>query len=120
MLLHSTNYKSPEVNFQTAILQGQAVDKGLYIFNNIPKLNKTFFASLQEYSFQKIALEILHQIIKSDIPYHTLEEIVSNALNFEIPIEKYGQNDYLCFLDQGPTNSFKDFGVVRFLSFKDN
>ncbi len=110
-MFHSTNYKSPEVDFQTAILQGQAVDKGLYMLNTIPKLSGTILSSFPEYSFQTIALEILNLIIEKVIPYETLKEIVSNALNFDIPIEKYGQYDYICFLDKGPTASFKDFGA---------
>ncbi|TFF84292.1 MAG: threonine synthase [Promethearchaeota archaeon] len=111
MLYHSTNYKSPEVDFARAILQGQASDKGLFMPNDIPKLKRTFISSLKRYSFQDIALKILDHTIGGAIPYKKLKQIILQALNFEIPIERFGANDYMCFLDRGPTSSFKDFGA---------
>jgi len=111
MLFHSTNHKSPEVDFTTAILQGQALDNGLYMLHAIPKLKSSFLSSLDNYSFQEIAFEILDHIIDSAIPSKNLKEIIIRALNFEIPIEKFSHNNYICFLDRGPTSSFKDFGA---------
>ena len=93
-MFHSTNYKSPEVNFQAAILQGQAVDKGLFMLNTIPKLSEPVLSTFPDYSFQAIALEILNQIIRNAIPYERLEEIVSNALNFKLSGSDLGTNLY--------------------------
>ena len=111
MLFHSTNYNSPEVDFTTIILNGQALDKGLYMPNDIPKLKSEYISSFSEYSFQEIAVKILESIIDGAIPFQKLKEIILHALNFEVPIEKFDQNNYICFLDRGPTNSFKDFGA---------
>ena len=111
MRFHSTNYNSPEVDFINAVLQGQALDKGLYMPNTIPRLGRTFLYSLSDYSFQEIAFEIMNHIISDTIPSGDLRRIISKALNFNVPIKQFGGEDYICFLDRGPTSSFKDFGA---------
>ena len=111
MLFHSTNYNSPQVDFISAILQGQASDKGLYMPNEIPKLKSSVISSLSNLSFQEIAIEILGTIIGDAIPQNKLKEIILRALNFDVPIKKFNHNNYICFLDRGPTYSFKDFGA---------
>jgi len=113
---HSTNYKSPEVNFKTAILQGQALDKGLYMLNKIPKAKRDEICSFKELKFNEIGYVIISKILGDIIPEKDLRKIVDNALNFDVPIERINDKDYICYLDRGPTASFKDFGA-RTLAF---
>jgi len=40
-----------------------------------------------------------------------LKDLINKALNFNVPVEKINDKDYLCYLDRGPTCSFKDFGA---------
>jgi len=108
---HSTNYSTPDVDFKTAVLRGQALDKGLYMLNKIPTLDHRKIFSFKDLSLQEIAFEILTKIIKEQIPEKNLREIINSALNFEIGLEKIEQYDYLCHLSKGPTCSFKDFGA---------
>ncbi len=111
MLFHSTNYKTKEVGFKTAILRGQALDKGLYMLNQIPKLNKNQIYSFKNLEFQEIAFIVLSKIIGDEIPSDDLKTIINRALNFPAPIEKITKKDYICYLDRGPTCSFKDIGM---------
>jgi len=108
---HSTNYGTPDVDFKTAVLRGQALDKGLYMLNKIPTLDHRKIFSFKDLSLQEIAFEILTKIIKEQIPEESLKKIIHRALNFEIGLEKIEQYDYLCHLSKGPTCSFKDFGA---------
>ena len=108
---HSTNYNSLEVDFKTAVLKGQALDNGLYMLNNIPSLTSETIDSFKNMSFTDMAINIISTFIGNIIPKEHLQQIVKNALNFKIPIEKITNNDYLCYLDRGPTCSFKDFGA---------
>ena len=58
MLLHSTNRNTPDVDFKTAIIIGQALDKGLYMLNDIAKIDNDTI-----YNFKKLKLnEIGHHI----------------------------------------------------------
>ncbi len=108
---HSTNYNSLEVDFKTAVLKGQALDNGLYMLNNIPSLTSETIDSFKNMNFTDIAINIISTFIGNIIPMEHLQQIVKDALNFKIPIEKITKNDYLCYLDRGPTCSFKDFGA---------
>jgi threonine synthase len=120
MIFHSTNYNSPEVDFKTAILHGQAEDMGLYMLNNIPRLPERVLESFQFMNFNQITLKILSLYTENFIPQKVLKKIIKDALNFDIPIEKITNDDYLCYLDRGPTCSFKDFGariLARIMEF---
>lgn len=109
--LHSTNKNTPEVDFKTAILRGQAIDKGLYMLNEIPKLADTQVYSFKNKELNEIGFQIFSKIIGNIIPERNLKKILKDALNFAVPVEKIEDNNYQCYLDQGPTASFKDFGA---------
>jgi threonine synthase len=108
---HSTNLEAPDVDFKTAILEGQAPDKGLYMLNSIPKLTEDELKKFSEMQLHEIGFNILSKIIGNQIPIDKLKEIVRDALNFAVPVEKITEYDHICYLDQGPTCSFKDFGA---------
>jgi len=110
-MFHSTNLNDPEIDFKTAILRGQALDKGLYNLNKIPKLNINQIYSFNNASFNEIAFEVLSKIINDAIPEEIIKKIIHRALNFDIPVQLIEDNNYICYLDRGPTCSFKDFGA---------
>ena len=117
---HSTNYRTPDVDFKTAVLRGQALDKGLYMLNKIPKLSKEKINSFKSSELYDIGFEVISEILGDDIPASDLKKILKDALNFSVPIEKIRENNYICYLDQGPTASFKDFGartLARIMEF---
>ena len=86
MKFHSTNYLASEVDFKTAILTGQAIDKGLYMPNKIPKLSSDQIYSLKKKNFNEIALNILTKMVKDSIPKNIFRLIIKNALNFEVSL----------------------------------
>jgi len=108
---HSTNYSTENVDFKTAILRGQALDKGLYMLNHIPTFSDDLIYSFKDCSLDEIGFNVLSKIIGDVIPEEDLKKILKDALNFAVPIEKIADNNYQCYLDQGPTASFKDFGA---------
>ncbi|MFO8017698.1 MAG: threonine synthase [Promethearchaeia archaeon] len=108
---YSTNHEAPDVDFKTAILTGQAPDKGLYMLTEIPKIEREELKQFGEMQLHEIGFNITSKIIGDQIPEEKLEEIVKDALNFEVPIDRITEDDYICYLDQGPTCSFKDFGA---------
>ena len=111
IMFHSTNYNTPDVNFKTAILKGQALDKGLYMLNEIPKLSEDQISSFKDLELNEIAHLVISKIIEDLIPRDQLYKILDDALNFKVPIDKINDKDYICYLDKGPTASFKDFGA---------
>ncbi|WP_287587023.1 threonine synthase [Candidatus Borrarchaeum sp.] len=111
IMLHSTNLNAPQVDFKEAILTGQAPDRGLYMLNEIPRLDDAEMFSFSDLELTQIAYKVLSRIIGDLIPKEQLESIINSALNFEIPIHYVSNHDYMMYIDQGPTCSFKDVGA---------
>lgn len=110
-MFHSTNNNSLEVNFKTAVLKGQASDKGLYMLNEIPRIKSETIDSFKNMDFIDIAYKVISKFTENLISEDKIKEIINSALNFDVPVENIVNNDYLCYLDRGPTCSFKDFGA---------
>ena len=81
------------------------------MLNKIPRLSDETIESFKNMDFIDIANIVISEIIGNIISQEKLQQIVSKALNFEISIENIVSNDYICYLDRGPTCSFKDFGA---------
>mgnify|MGYP006287502597 CR=1 FL=1 len=110
-LFHSTNRNTEDVDFKTAIIRGQALDKGLYMLNEIPTLEDDIIYSFKDLQLNEMGHIVLSKIVGDSIPLADLEDLIDKALNFEVPVEKINESEYICYLDRGPTASFKDFGA---------
>lgn len=77
MKFHSTNYKSKDVDFKTAILQGQALDQGLYMLNETPKITEETLESFKRLDFIEIALIIMSKFIGDIISEENLKKIIN-------------------------------------------
>lgn len=115
MNYYSTNNRSNKVDFRTALMQGLAADNGLYMPNNIPSLDFSFFNNLQNYTFQEIAFEGSKKFIEDEISTSDLERIISSSISFDAPLIKLSNNLHILELFHGPTLAFKDFGA-RFMA----
>ena len=92
MNYYSTNKQSPLVDFKEAAIRGQAPDKGLYFPETIPQVGKEMIDGIEK-----------------------LFRIVSETVNFPIPLVKVSENISSLELFHGPTLAFKDVGA-RFMS----
>jgi threonine synthase len=115
MKYYSINGNSPEVDFKTATINGQAPDKGLYFPEYIPKWNPDFISKLKNIDPVKIGFEIMKPYVGDSIPDDELMQIIQETLSFDIPLKKIEENIYCLELFHGPTLAFKDIGA-RFLS----
>ncbi|MBD3350315.1 MAG: threonine synthase, partial [Candidatus Lokiarchaeota archaeon] len=108
---YSTNHKAAKTNIRDAILTGQAPDKGLYMPSNIPKLTDEELDSLRDKNYSEIAKIVTGKLLQEYVPEAVLIRLCDDAYDFEIPIEKVFDHNYLMRLDKGPTASFKDFAA---------
>ncbi|MEW6652199.1 MAG: threonine synthase [Bacteroidota bacterium] len=115
MKYYSTNNKNKLFSFEKAVMKGLADDGGLFMPEFIPHLGKDFFENLEKKSFAEIALEVSKHFAGDEIPQKTLQEIVSDAINFPAPIIETDKNLFVLELFHGPTFAFKDFGA-RFMA----
>ena len=115
MLYFSTNGQSPKVGFEEAALQGLAPDNGLYFPAAIPKLPSSFFESIEKLTPHEIAFQVAKQFVGNEIPEDKLQQIVSETLDFPIPLIEVEKDTYSLELFHGPTLAFKDVGA-RFMA----
>jgi threonine synthase len=115
MNYYSLNKQSPAVSFREATIKGQAPDKGLYFPEQIPQVNKNLIRDIENYSNEEIALEVIRPYAGNDIPEDRLLQIVSETVNFPIPLVQISESFFSLELFHGPTLAFKDVGA-RFMS----
>ncbi len=115
MKYYSTNKKSPLVDFKEAAIKGQAPDKGLYFPEKIPQVERSLIDNIESLSNEEIAFRVIRPFVGDSIPEENLCQIVSETVNFPIPLVKINEKIYSLELFHGPTLAFKDVGA-RFMS----
>ena len=111
----STQNPNEKVSFKTAVIQGLAKNKALFVPENIPSLPKEFFDTITQLSKEEIAESVLKPFIGEEINSFDLQQIIKETINFEIPVKHIKDNVYVLELFHGPTQAFKDVGA-RFMS----
>lgn len=115
MFFISTKNPNEKVSFKTAVINGLAENKALFVPEFIPKLSEDFISKLSHLSKTEIGVEVMRHFVGDDISIEKLTEIVTETLNFDIPTKHLENNIYVLELFHGPTQAFKDVGA-RFMS----
>lgn len=115
MQYYSLNRQSPAVGFKEAAIRGQAPDKGLYFPESIPVFEKSFIDNIEAFSKEEIAFNVISPYVGDAIREADLRRIVSETVNFDIPLVRINENISTLELFHGPTLAFKDVGA-RFMS----
>ena len=123
MKYYSTNGKAPLATLQKAVVKGLAEDKGLYMPQSLKPLPQSFFAKIQDLSFQEIAYQVADCFFGEDVEAEALRKIVYDTLSFDVPLVKVsapkggGKEGAIFSLElfHGPTLAFKDVGA-RFMA----
>jgi threonine synthase len=108
---YSTNGRAERVDFRRALLAGQAPDKGLYMPEEIPLLSREEILRFPGMSYPEIAYSVLRHYLEDQIPKDGLKDLLVDAYNYDLPVEKVYDGKYVVRLDRGPTCSFKDFAA---------
>lgn len=115
MKYYSTNGKTPMVTLAEAVVKGLAADRGLFMPEHIGKMPKAFFNNISSMSLQEMSFAVAYMLFGDDIDSDDLKHIVSDTLNFDIPLVKVDDCRYSLELFHGPTLAFKDVGA-RFMA----
>jgi threonine synthase len=115
MLYYSTNHKVEPVTLSEAVVKGLASDNGLFMPERIIPFGKEYFDTIQDRSFQEIALDVALKFFGEDIKPDHLKEIVFDTLSFDCPVVEVMPDIWSLELFHGPTLAFKDVGA-RFMA----
>lgn len=114
LYFQSTRNKNNKVTASQAVLQGLAVDGGLYVPSKLPDFNLNF-NELSQLSYQEIALKILQPFF-DDYTSEELAYCVNSAYDQKFdtseiaPLKKVG-NEFFLELFHGSTIAFKDMAL---------
>jgi threonine synthase len=111
MKYYSTNNSSNRVSIEEALLLGQAPDKGLFMPESIPRIDKKTLVSFRDMSYPEVAFTVMRLFLEGVVLDSELKQMAERAYSFAVPIEHIHRNRYILRLDQGPTASFKDFAA---------
>ena len=103
------------VTLAEAVVKGLAADRGLFMPEHIGKMPKAFFNNISSMSLQEMSFAVAYMLFGDDIDSDDLKHIVSDTLNFDIPLVKVDDQRYSLELFHGPTLAFKDVGA-RFMA----
>ncbi len=115
MQLYSTNNKALRVSFKEAVFNSMPQDKGLYMPVHIPVLDEVFIDTIEDCSLHEIAYKIASTLLNDEIPEKDLKALIEDAVNFDAPVVKLDDQNFVLELFHGPSLAFKDFGA-RFMS----
>jgi len=111
---YSTNRAVADVDLATALLTGQAADRGLFLPRRIPPLPRDLLARAGSLPYPELAAALLEPYCAGTFTPDELREICADAYDFDVPLEPVDRPRWVMRLDQGPTASFKDF-AARFM-----
>ena len=108
MMYHSITNKSISRSFAKALREGLAPDRGLYVPDSIPHLE---WSELKDLSLPELGAKFLEPLVGKELKMNILEQLVDDALDFDLPLtDREGKLHYL-ELFHGPTAAFKDVGA---------
>jgi threonine synthase len=115
MQYYSLGKQSPNVDFRTAAITGQAPDKGLYFPTTIPQFTPAQIERFKTLNKASLAFEVMKPYVGGTIDDASLQQICAETINFDFPLVPITNTISSLELFHGPTLAFKDVGA-RFMS----
>lgn len=115
MKLVSTRGEAPPSDVRSALFRGLAPDGGLYQPASLPPAGRELTDGLRDTGWPETAAAVARLLLADEWDEAELETIVSDTLDFPVPLRHVGGRIHVLELFHGPTLSFKDVGA-RFLA----
>ncbi len=116
----STRGVAPAVSFREALFSGLAPDGGLYVPQVLPVLDPAVWTAARGATMADIGTAMLGPLVGDEIPEGDLKGLLTDALDFPVPIVRLDERLSVVELFHGPTFAFKDVGarvLARLMSY---
>ena len=89
MQYYSLGKQSPNVDFKTAAITGQAPDKGLYFPTSIPQFTAEQIERFKTLDKASLAFEVMKPYVGGNIDDASLQQICAETINFDNSYEEH-------------------------------
>src|SRR3989338_1724376 len=106
--------------FSDILLEGLALDGGLYVPEEYPQVSSGELSAMRSMAYPELTFALLSKFM-DDIPAGDLRRMVNGTYTKEVfgtdeivPVKKLEQGLYILGLSEGPTLAFKDIALQFF------
>jgi len=109
----SVDSRSSEKNisFKDAVLRCLPADGGLYVPSEAFDLRQFFLYMDEGTSFSELVATLAPELLHGDLNPYSAARVAESAFNFEPELRQLDDNFSILNLCNGPTGTFKDFGI---------
>jgi threonine synthase len=118
MRFKSTRGTAPEVSFKDAALRclppagPGGIPGGLYVPSTVPDMRQFFLHMDEKTSYPELVATLASSLLQGEFNPFSAARVAESAFNFEPELIRLDNHFSLLSLYNGPTGTFKDFGVA--------
>jgi len=112
MQFRSTNSHEPQVSFKDAVLRCLPPDGGLYVPSKMMDLRQFFLYMNEETTYPELVATVAPALLQGELNPFSAARVAESAFNFEPELKQLDDNLSVLNLYNGPSGTFKDFGIA--------
>ena len=102
----------PQVSFKEAVLRCLPPDGGLYVPSEVMDLRQFFLYMNEGISYPELVATVTPALLQGDLNPYSAARVAESAFNFEPELIRLDDNFSVLNLYNGPSGTFKDFGIA--------
>ena len=109
---HDPSARGVEVSFKDAVLRCLPPDDGLYVPSKVMDLRQFFLYMDEGTSYPELVATVAPALLQEELNPFSAARVAESAFDFEPELRQLDDNFSVLNLYNGPTGTFKDFGVA--------
>ena len=112
MQFRSTLSHDPQVSFKEAVLRCLPPDGGLYVPYKVMDMRQYFLYMDEETGYPELVTAVTRALLQGELNHFSAARVAESAFDFEPELRQLDENFSILNLYNGPSGTFKDFGVA--------
>jgi len=112
MQFRSTVSQDPQVSFKDAVLRCLPPQGGLYVPSEVMDLRQFFLYMNEGTTYPELVATVAPALLQGDLNPLSAARVAESAFSFEPELKQLDDNISVLNLYNGPSGTFKDFGVA--------
>ena len=112
MKFRSTLSHDPQVSFKEAVLRCLPPDGGLYVPFKVMDMRQYFFDMNENTAYPELVTAVTRALLHGELNHFSAARVAESAFDFEPELIQLDENFSILNLYNGPSGTFKDFGVA--------